>query len=84
MARDLLTHTDSSEASAHFDSANEDILVSYQLASDLPEPPEIPQIFAIGPNGFEKRIDLEEHRRHLSRPLAHWPARRPVPHSSAP
>jgi hypothetical protein len=58
VARDLLTHTDLSEASAHFDSANGDILVSYQLASDLPEPAEIPQIFAIGPNGFEKRIPI--------------------------
>jgi Ca-activated chloride channel homolog len=60
VARDLLTHTDSSEASAHFDSANEDILVSYQLASDTPEPADIPQIFAIGPNGFEKRIPISK------------------------
>jgi uncharacterized membrane protein/uncharacterized protein YegL len=58
VARDLLTHTDLSEASAHFDSANGDILVSYRLASDLPEPSEIPQIFVIGPNGFEKRIPI--------------------------
>ncbi|HMJ60624.1 MAG TPA: VWA domain-containing protein [Bryobacteraceae bacterium] len=58
VARDLLTHTDLSEASAHFDSANGDILVSYQLARDLPEPTEIPPIFAIGPNGFEKRIPI--------------------------
>ena len=60
VARDLLTHTDASEASAHYDSANEDILVSYQLAADVPEPAEIPQIFAIGPNGFEKRIPVSK------------------------
>lgn len=60
VARDLLTHTDSSEASAHFDSANEDILVNYRLASGVPEPAVIPQIFVIGPNGFEKRIRISK------------------------
>ena len=58
VARDLLPHTDSSEARAQFDSANEDILVSYQLANELTAPVEIPPIFAIGPNGFERRIPI--------------------------
>jgi uncharacterized membrane protein/uncharacterized protein YegL len=60
IARDLLTHTDPSEASAQFDAANDDILVSYRLASETPEPDRIPQIFVMGPNGFEKPIQVRK------------------------
>lgn len=59
VARDLLPHTDESEATAHFDSANGDILVTYRLGTAVPEPTEIPQVFAIGPNRFQKPITLE-------------------------
>jgi Mg-chelatase subunit ChlD/uncharacterized membrane protein len=60
VARDLLTHTNQTEASAHYDSANGDILVSYRLSTELPEPAAVPQIFVIGPHGFEQRIRIEK------------------------
>jgi Ca-activated chloride channel homolog len=59
-SRDLLTHTDESEASAQFDTADNDILVSYRLATGVSEPQAIPQIFVIGPNGFEKPIEVHQ------------------------
>ncbi len=58
VTRDLLSHADPAEANAQFDTANGDILVSYHLASGLPEPATAPQIYVLGPNGFEKPIEV--------------------------
>jgi hypothetical protein len=60
VTRDLLTHTQRSEASAQFDTANGDILVSYHIGEGVPEPETIPRIFVLGPKGFEKAIDIEK------------------------
>lgn len=59
VSRDLLTHTDRSEASAQFDTANDDILVNYHLGAGVTEPKTAPAIFVLGPNGFQKPIDVE-------------------------
>ncbi len=59
VTRDLLTHTDRSEASAQFDTANDDIQVSYHLGPGVTEPATLPQIFVIGPNHFEKVLDVQ-------------------------
>jgi Ca-activated chloride channel homolog len=58
--RDLLTHTNRSEASAQFDAANQEILVSYHLGAGIIEPATVPQIFVLGPNGFEKSIQVQK------------------------
>ncbi len=58
--RDLLSHTERSEAVAQFDTANEDILVSYHLGAGVAEPPTPPRIFVLGPNGFEKPIEVQK------------------------
>ncbi len=58
ISRDLLTHADRSEASAQFDTANDDILVTYHLGPGATEPPTVPAIFVLGPNGFQKPIDV--------------------------
>jgi hypothetical protein len=71
VARDLLTHTAQTDASAHYDSANGDIEVSYRLSADLPAPTAIPQIFVIGPHGFEQRIDIEKAANRLYRGRMH-------------
>lgn len=71
VARDLLTHTPQTDASAHYDSANGDIDVSYRLSADVPAPGAIPQIFVIGPHGFEQRIDIEKAANHLYRGRLH-------------
>jgi Ca-activated chloride channel family protein len=60
ITRDLLTRTDQSEANAQFDSANGDILVNYRLGSGVAEPPETPQIFVLGPKGFEKPVHVQK------------------------
>ena len=60
VTRDLLAHTDESEATAQFDTANGDILVSYHLGSGVVEPPQPPPIYALGPNGFEKPIEIQK------------------------
>ena len=71
VARDLLTHTSETDATADYDSANGDIEVSYRLSSDSPSPPVLPQIFVIGPHGFEQRIDIEKAANHLYRGRLH-------------
>ncbi len=45
VTRDLLTHTGRSEATAQFDSANDDILVNYRLGSGVGEPLQAPADF---------------------------------------
>ncbi len=60
VSRDLLTRSDRSEASAQYDAANGEILLTYRLASELPEPPAVPQIFALGPRGFEQAITIDK------------------------
>lgn len=59
ITRDLLSHTDRAEANAQFDTANDEISVTYHLANGLREPEHISQIFVIGPNGFEKPIEVQ-------------------------
>ncbi|HEY7305758.1 MAG TPA: VWA domain-containing protein, partial [Bryobacteraceae bacterium] len=71
VTRDLLTHTGQTEARAHYDSANGDIQVSYRLSADLKEPVAVPQIFVVGPRGFEQRIDIERTANHLYRGRLH-------------
>ena len=66
ISRDLLTRTDQSEATAQFDSANGDILVNYRIGTGVVEPAEAPQIFVLGPNGFEKPVAL---RTRYSKPV---------------
>ncbi len=60
VSRDLLSHTDTSEAHARFDPADGDIVVTYRLANEAPEPPVIPPVFALGPNGFEKPVNVHK------------------------
>ncbi len=60
VSRDLLNHSEGSEARARFDAANERIEVTYRLGSGIPEPSSTPAIFAIGPQGFEKSLTLEK------------------------
>ena len=60
VSRNLVTHTDESDASADFDAANGDMLVRYRLAAGAPEPPAIPEIYALGPSGFRKPIQVEK------------------------
>jgi uncharacterized membrane protein/uncharacterized protein YegL len=59
VSRDLLTHADRTEASAQFDTANDDIVVTYRLGADVVEPEAVPAIFVLGPNGWQKPLLVE-------------------------
>jgi hypothetical protein len=58
LTRDLLAHTDTTEASARYDSADTSVEVTYRIPSGTPEPASVPEIFIMGPNGFQKNIPL--------------------------
>ncbi|HTS75894.1 MAG TPA: VWA domain-containing protein [Bryobacteraceae bacterium] len=60
IARDLLPHAQSGEATVEFDSANSDLVVDYRLGRDVAEPDKIPEIFVFGPDGFEKPIAVKK------------------------
>ncbi len=51
--RDLLPHAPASEATADFDRASGELVVDYHLSANVPDPGSVPDIFAIGPNGFQ-------------------------------
>jgi len=71
VARDLLTHSDSSEASAQFDAANGDVDVSYRLSDEIPDPGSAPAIFVLGPGKFEKAIPVKRVAARLYRGSLH-------------
>jgi hypothetical protein len=56
--RDLLPHAPESETSADFDRANNELVVDYRLARGVPEPAGIPDIYALGPNGFQAPLKV--------------------------
>ena len=58
VTRDLLPHTAASEASAQFDAANQDLDVEYHLGPGVTEPANVPEIFVLGPEGFEQPIEV--------------------------
>lgn len=60
LARDLLPHTQGGEASVQFDSANQELVVSYRLGRAVREPEEIPPIFALGPGGFQQPVPVHK------------------------
>ncbi len=58
--RDLLPHGEATEASAEYNSANDEIVIDYRLGRYAPEPATIPDIYIFGPPGFERPIHLEK------------------------
>jgi Ca-activated chloride channel family protein len=54
VARDLLPHAPAIEATAEIDSSSEELVVRYRLARGAAEPTVIPDVFAMGPNGFRQ------------------------------
>ena len=58
--RDLLPHAPESETSADFDRANNELVVEYRLARGVPDPPKIPDIYALGPNSFQAPLKVDK------------------------
>jgi Ca-activated chloride channel homolog len=58
--RDLLPHAQASEATVEYDRVNNVLLVDYRLARDVEEPPNAPDIFAFGPDGFRGPLHVSK------------------------
>jgi Ca-activated chloride channel homolog len=56
--RDLLPHAPQSETSADFDRASNELVVDYRLSRTVDEPATIPDIFVVGPNGFQAPLKV--------------------------
>jgi hypothetical protein len=56
--RDLLPHSQSTEAKAEYDSASGDLVVNYRLGPDVEDPGKPPSIFVLGPAGFQKPVPI--------------------------
>ena len=54
--RDLLPHAAATEATAEYDSANDELVVDYRLGRHVPEPAVIPDIYVFGPDGFQRPV----------------------------
>jgi Ca-activated chloride channel family protein len=58
--RDLLPHGVQSETTADFDRASGQLVVDYHLSKNVPEPEKIPDIFVIGPDGFQAPLNVSK------------------------
>ena len=58
--RDLLPHGVQSETTADFDRASGQLVVDYHLSKNVPEPETIPDIFVIGPDGFQAPLNVSK------------------------
>jgi uncharacterized membrane protein/uncharacterized protein YegL len=56
--RDLLPHSQAAEAKAEYDSASGDLIVNYRMGRNLDEPAKPPEIFVLGPVGFQKPVPI--------------------------
>ncbi len=58
--RDLLPHARSGEASLSFDNTSGELVAEYHLSRQTPEPARVPDIFALGPDGFRQPIPVKK------------------------
>jgi uncharacterized membrane protein len=58
--RDLLPHAPEAETSADFDRATGELVVDYRLSREADEPEKTPDIFAIGPGGFQAPLKMSK------------------------
>lgn len=56
--RDLLPHAPQSETTADFDRASNELVVDYRLSRNVDDPATIPDIFVMGPNGFQAPLKV--------------------------
>ena len=60
VSRDLLPHVDWGEATTDFDPASGELVVDYRLSAQIPEPSPLPDIFVLGPEGFQRPIPIQK------------------------
>lgn len=56
--RDLLPHSQASEAKAEYDSAAGDLVVNYRLGRGVEDPAKPPSIYVLGPAGFQEPMPI--------------------------
>jgi uncharacterized membrane protein/uncharacterized protein YegL len=56
--RDLLPHAPESETTADFDRASDELVVDYRLSRNVEEPARMPDVFVLGPNGFQAPMKM--------------------------
>jgi Ca-activated chloride channel family protein len=56
--RDLLPHAPQSETTADFDRASGELVVDYRLSRNIDDPAAIPDIFVLGPGGFQAPLKV--------------------------
>ncbi len=71
VTRDLLPRSNASEAAAQYDAATGDIVAEYRIGAGMPEPANAPEIFVIGPDGFQKPIEVQKAAPRLYRGRLH-------------
>ncbi|MGH9559674.1 MAG: VWA domain-containing protein [Bryobacteraceae bacterium] len=60
LCRDLLPQAQAGEATLNYDSASGDLVAEYRLGREVEEPARIPEIFAFGPEGFERPVPVKK------------------------
>jgi Ca-activated chloride channel family protein len=60
LLRDLLPHLPGTETAAEFDRAANQLVVDYRLAHSVPDPAEIPDVYAFGPNGYQAPLKVSK------------------------
>jgi hypothetical protein len=60
VAHDLLPHSQVSEAAVKYDSASGVLVVDYQVSRRLEAPGVVPDIFAFGPDGFQRPLEVRK------------------------
>ncbi|MBL8226851.1 MAG: VWA domain-containing protein [Bryobacterales bacterium] len=60
LVRDLLPHSQSGEARLDFDNTSGDLVAEYRLSERTREPAKLPELFAFGPDGFQKPVEFRK------------------------
>jgi uncharacterized membrane protein/uncharacterized protein YegL len=60
ISRDLLPHVKRTDAEAAFEPSNGDLVVTYRLSQTAPDRGALPNIYAIGPEGFQKPVTVRK------------------------
>jgi uncharacterized membrane protein len=58
--RDLLPHAPQTETTADFDRAANELVVDYRLARAADDPGKLPEIYAMGPGGFQAPLEISK------------------------
>ena len=60
VARDLLPHSQASEATVEYDRANRELVVDYRLSRQVEAPLTVPDLYAFGPDGFQRPVEVHK------------------------